>query len=188
MIAAAAEVAGEREIVVIGSQAILGAVADPPKAMLFSMEADLYRSTTRPRQRRSTGAWVTALISTAPTAITPTELDRRPPRLRQVGSGAWSGSRSRRGLGRGRGRSPSVLKHTTSYWRSALPVASAIGSLPASPSRRAWSRLKSCFVGFPVSPSRPSKGTSGRCWKASSGKRATSVAVEDLLQNQRFAR
>jgi hypothetical protein len=42
VIAAAAEVSGEREIVVIGSQAILGAVADPPKAMLFSMEADIY--------------------------------------------------------------------------------------------------------------------------------------------------
>jgi len=42
VIAAAAEVSGEREIVVIGSQAILGSVADPPKAMLFSMEADIY--------------------------------------------------------------------------------------------------------------------------------------------------
>jgi hypothetical protein len=42
VIAAAAEVSGEREIVVIGSQAILGTVPDPPKAMLFSMEADVY--------------------------------------------------------------------------------------------------------------------------------------------------
>lgn len=42
VIAAAAEVCGEREIVVVGSQAILGSVADPPKAMLFSMEADIY--------------------------------------------------------------------------------------------------------------------------------------------------
>lgn len=42
VIAAAAEVSGEREIVVIGSQAILGSVADPPRTMLFSMEADLY--------------------------------------------------------------------------------------------------------------------------------------------------
>jgi len=42
VIAAAAEVSGEREIVVIGSQAILGSVPDPPKAMLFSMEADVY--------------------------------------------------------------------------------------------------------------------------------------------------
>lgn len=42
VIAAAADVSGEREIVVIGSQAILGSVPDPPKAMLFSMEADVY--------------------------------------------------------------------------------------------------------------------------------------------------
>jgi len=42
VIAAAAEVSGEREIVVIGSQAIFGSVPDPPKAMLLSMEADVY--------------------------------------------------------------------------------------------------------------------------------------------------
>lgn len=33
---------GEREIVVIGSQAILGTVDEPPASMLFSMEADVY--------------------------------------------------------------------------------------------------------------------------------------------------
>lgn len=33
---------GEREIVVIGSQAILGSVDEPPDSMLFSMEADVY--------------------------------------------------------------------------------------------------------------------------------------------------
>jgi hypothetical protein len=42
VIAAAAEVSGEREIVVIGSQAILGNVDEPPESMLFSMEADVY--------------------------------------------------------------------------------------------------------------------------------------------------
>lgn len=42
VIAAAAEVSGEREIVVVGSQAIFGSVADPPPGMLFSMEADVY--------------------------------------------------------------------------------------------------------------------------------------------------
>ena len=42
IIAAAAQVSGEREIVVIGSQAILGSVSDPPEAMLFSLEADVY--------------------------------------------------------------------------------------------------------------------------------------------------
>jgi hypothetical protein len=42
VVAAAAEVSGEREIVVIGSQAILGSVREPPAAMLVSMEADVY--------------------------------------------------------------------------------------------------------------------------------------------------
>lgn len=42
LIAAAAQISGEQEIVVIGSQAILGAVDDPPESMLLSMEADVY--------------------------------------------------------------------------------------------------------------------------------------------------
>ncbi len=42
VIAAAAQVAEEREIVVIGSQAILGAVDEPPPSLLISMEADVY--------------------------------------------------------------------------------------------------------------------------------------------------
>lgn len=42
VIAAAAIVSGEREIVVVGSQAILGNVDEPPESMLFSMEVDVY--------------------------------------------------------------------------------------------------------------------------------------------------
>lgn len=42
VISAAAEVCEEREIVVIGSQAILGSVEEPPPSMLVSMEADVY--------------------------------------------------------------------------------------------------------------------------------------------------
>lgn len=42
VISAAAEISGEREIVVVGSQAILGSFSDPPKTMLFSAEADVY--------------------------------------------------------------------------------------------------------------------------------------------------
>lgn len=42
IIAAAANVTGEDEFVVIGSQAILGTVPHPPESLLFSMEADLY--------------------------------------------------------------------------------------------------------------------------------------------------
>lgn len=42
VIAAAADVSGEQEIVVIGSQAILGLTDNPPPSMLLSMEADVY--------------------------------------------------------------------------------------------------------------------------------------------------
>lgn len=42
VIAAAVDVSGEREIVVIGSQAILGSVENPPEDLIESMEADVY--------------------------------------------------------------------------------------------------------------------------------------------------
>lgn len=46
LIRAAGRIAGERELVVIGSQAILGQFPDAPTALLRSMECDLY-----PRKR-----------------------------------------------------------------------------------------------------------------------------------------
>jgi hypothetical protein len=42
VIAAAAAISGEDEIVVIGSQSIWGSVEDPPEAMVRSLEADVY--------------------------------------------------------------------------------------------------------------------------------------------------
>ena len=42
LIRAAGRIAGEREIVIIGSQAVLGQFPDAPDAFLRSMEADLY--------------------------------------------------------------------------------------------------------------------------------------------------
>ena len=42
LIRAAGKIAGEREIVVIGSQAVLGQFPDAPPALLRSMEGDLY--------------------------------------------------------------------------------------------------------------------------------------------------
>ena len=42
IIRAAAAVAGDNEIVIIGSQAILGQFPDAPDALLFSQEADVY--------------------------------------------------------------------------------------------------------------------------------------------------
>ena len=46
LIRAAAEITGD-EIVVIGSQAILGALPDAPEALLESMEADLFPRLSR---------------------------------------------------------------------------------------------------------------------------------------------
>jgi hypothetical protein len=42
VIAAAANVTGQDEFVVIGSQAILGSFEQPPESMLQSLEADIY--------------------------------------------------------------------------------------------------------------------------------------------------
>lgn len=42
VIRAAADATGEMEIVVVGSQAILGSVPDPPDALTQSMEADVF--------------------------------------------------------------------------------------------------------------------------------------------------
>jgi uncharacterized nucleotidyltransferase DUF6036 len=42
VLAAAAEVTGQNEFVVIGSQAIIGSYGQPPESMLQSLEADIY--------------------------------------------------------------------------------------------------------------------------------------------------
>ena len=42
MLAAAAEVTGQDQFVVIGSQAILGTYNEPPPSLLVSLEADIY--------------------------------------------------------------------------------------------------------------------------------------------------
>lgn len=42
VVAAAAQIVGESEFVVVGSQAILGSHADAPEALLRSQEVDIY--------------------------------------------------------------------------------------------------------------------------------------------------
>jgi hypothetical protein len=52
LIRAAGRIAGERELVIIGSQAVLGQFPDAPVALLMSMEVDLYFQVRRgPRER-----------------------------------------------------------------------------------------------------------------------------------------
>ncbi|MGC2519484.1 MAG: DUF6036 family nucleotidyltransferase [Burkholderiales bacterium] len=56
LIRAAGRIAGDREIVVIGSQAILGQFPQAPVALLASMEADLYPKNHPERADRVDGA------------------------------------------------------------------------------------------------------------------------------------
>jgi hypothetical protein len=42
LIRACGEISSERELIVIGSQSVLGAIPDPPASMTMSMEADIY--------------------------------------------------------------------------------------------------------------------------------------------------
>ena len=42
LVAAASAIVGDDEIVVVGSQAVLGEFPDAPEALLVSMEADVY--------------------------------------------------------------------------------------------------------------------------------------------------
>lgn len=56
VIRAAAAVAGDDEIVVIGSQAILGGLPDAPDALLWSQEADVYPRNLPERAEKIDGA------------------------------------------------------------------------------------------------------------------------------------
>jgi hypothetical protein len=53
LVAASAEVTGQDEFVVVGSQAILGSIDEPPDSMLQSMEVDIY-AIQAPEAARST--------------------------------------------------------------------------------------------------------------------------------------
>lgn len=56
VIGAAANASGELEIVVIGSQAVLGSIEEPPASMLISMEADVYPLKAPEKAREIDGA------------------------------------------------------------------------------------------------------------------------------------
>lgn len=70
VLAAAAEITGEEEFVVIGSQAILGSIAAPPSALLVSMEVDIYPMHAQRPPSRLTAPWATVRRSTVASAIT----------------------------------------------------------------------------------------------------------------------
>lgn len=56
LIRAAGRIAGERELVIIGSQSVLGQFPDAPAALLMSMEVDLYPRTHPERADKVDGA------------------------------------------------------------------------------------------------------------------------------------
>lgn len=59
LIRAAAAISGEREIVIVGAAAILGAIPDAPPELRRTLEADLYpRRRPEPERRRQLELWV----------------------------------------------------------------------------------------------------------------------------------
>ena len=86
IIRAAAEVTGEREFVIVGSQAVLGQFPDPPSVLLVSMEADIHPIHAPTRPSRSKARSETARSSTSLTAITPTALSKDCRRCQMAGT------------------------------------------------------------------------------------------------------
>ena len=128
VIVAAAEVSGESELVVIGSQAILGSFPNAPEGMLRSMEVDLFRAGIRSGRMTSTGTSGTAPGSTERTATTPTESARKLRRPQRDGKGGSSWSRCRSVSRHGNVQWLCAWSRTTSCLRNASPDASGIGN------------------------------------------------------------
>jgi hypothetical protein len=122
VIAVAASVTGEDEIVVIGSQAILGSVADPPAEMARSLEADVYPRAAPAKAEEIDGA---------------------------LGDGSGRGRSRRRPLPRGaRPRARQVRRGSRPDWEFAevalreqivefARLLGAVDDMPIDPSRRA---------------------------------------------------
>jgi hypothetical protein len=95
VIAAAADVSGEREIVVIGSQAILGTVDEPPASMLLSMEADVYPLNDPHKAEEIEGSLGEGSRFQSTYGYYAHGLDRRPWSGRWAGRSGWSELRCR---------------------------------------------------------------------------------------------
>jgi hypothetical protein len=132
LVAVAASITGEDEIVVIGNQAILGSVEAPPEAMLRSLEADLYPRADPTKAEQIDGAigdgsqfqatygyyahGVGPETAKAPAGwegrLVRAEVQRRPVKMEPS--------------------SPSASRYTTLCSPSAPPVANGTGSSPRS--------------------------------------------------------
>ena len=165
VIRAAAEVAGDDELVIVGSQAILGQFPDVPQEMLVSREADIYPKNHPERADRSTAAWAMAPTSTPRSVTTPTGSARRPPRLRPAG---WTASCGCRAKTPGT-QSVGAWRSTTWSCPSAQRDAIAIGDLPGKHCGTVWLAPGCYRAERPTSrcPLGTSKGSS-RCSRRSS--------------------
>ena len=171
VIAAAANVIGADEFVVIGSQAILGSYPDAPESMLRSMEADIYPARVLHTPTKSTGRWGMDRTSTAPSATTRTASGLRPPRRRRAGGDGWYGCKCRRDARQTVRRSRCVWSRTTSYWLNAWLAATVTGSSLARPCAPVSSTLMSSSDESRGCRSLPTSGrTSAGCSKRSSAR------------------
>jgi hypothetical protein len=85
ILGSAANETGQEEFVVIGGQAILGSIDEPPEDLLQSMTPTSTRWRTRPTRTMAPAPWATAPNFTWRSATTPTAWGPRPPRHRQAG-------------------------------------------------------------------------------------------------------
>jgi hypothetical protein len=144
VIAAAANIVGADEFVVIGSQAILGPHPDAPGTLLRSLEVDLFPAAEPDKADLIDGA----LGDGSPFhrsfgyyghGVGP-ETAQAPAGWRE----RWSASRCRLGCDRGGDPSPGALNRMTWCWPSALPGANATGSSPAMRWQRSSCPWKCC--------------------------------------------
>jgi len=89
VIAAAATISGDDEIIVVGSQAMLATYPEAPGALLQSVEADLYPRNRPDLAEASTGRSGSSASSTTRMATTPTASRPRPSLHPSAGKSGW---------------------------------------------------------------------------------------------------
>ena len=86
LIRAAGEVSGQRDLIIIGSQAILGAFPYATEDALMSREADMYPRDHPEAADQIEGSWEPTHGSMKPMATMPTVSARKQPRWPATGS------------------------------------------------------------------------------------------------------
>jgi hypothetical protein len=178
VVAAAAQIVGESEFVVVGSQAILGSHADAPEALLRSLRSTSIRVAhpTKPSLSRAPSA--TARISSRRSAITRTQLAPRPPRRLSDGRTALSSWRSPRGPRARCVQSRSASNLMTWFCRSSPRIENVTGNSPRTRwMLGSWSPESSWSASATCRWIRNSSSQSPYCWTPSSNGRRDSLRV-----------